>query len=102
MLDDAMARDDFIPCAVCGQAVPSRWHMDQHLEMLKPLCGMNAECKVCHKPHIEHRALRQHLNFCRLKGTDAAEQKTVASLAAAAAQTEADRVAAAAAALAIA
>jgi hypothetical protein len=60
------AEVDFFPCAVCGQAVPAHWHMDQHLEMLKPLCGMIAECKVCAKPFIEHRALRQHLNFTDL------------------------------------
>ena len=61
---------DFVPCEVCAQAVPTIWHMDQHLEMLKPICGMKALCKVCGRTFIEHRALRQHLNFCRLKVSD--------------------------------
>lgn len=61
---------DFVPCSVCGLAIPSTWHMNQHLEMLKPLVGLTAECMVCRKRFIEHRALRQHLNFCRLKTID--------------------------------
>ncbi len=59
----------FVPCEVCGQAVPSSWHMEQHLETLKPLIGINALCKICNRSFTEHRALRQHLNFCRLKET---------------------------------
>jgi hypothetical protein len=63
---------EFIGCPVCSQAVPKSWHIDQHLEMLKPLCGMKAECMVCGDFFIEHRALQQHLNFCRLKANAAA------------------------------
>lgn len=56
----------FIGCPVCSQAVPERWGMAQHLETLKPLVGLNAKCIMCEKTFIEHRALRQHLNFCKL------------------------------------
>jgi hypothetical protein len=57
----------WVPCDVCGQAVPSHWLMGQHLETLKPLLGIKASCMVCGKLFTEHRALRQHLNFCRLQ-----------------------------------
>lgn len=39
---------------------------DQHTETLKPLLGIDASCLFCHRSFTEHRALRQHLNFCRL------------------------------------
>eukprot|EP00039_Didymoeca_costata_P016129 m.284047 g.284047 ORF g.284047 m.284047 type:complete len:370 (+) comp16339_c3_seq12:1403-2512(+) len=61
---------EFIPCDICGQAVPKVWHENQHLEMLKPLCGMKASCMVCEKVFIEHRAMMQHLNFCALKNSN--------------------------------
>eukprot|EP01147_Barroeca_monosierra_P004961 gene4961-8733_t len=56
----------YIPCPVCGQAIPDYWHIEQHLEMLKPLIGIRATCKLCSKVFTEHRALDQHLNFCRV------------------------------------
>ena len=39
----------WVPCQVCGQAVPSHWQMGQHLETLKPLIGMKAICMICNK-----------------------------------------------------
>jgi hypothetical protein len=39
----------WVPCEVCGQAVPSHWQMGQHLETLKPLIGMKAVCMICDK-----------------------------------------------------
>jgi hypothetical protein len=47
--------------------MPGHWQIEQHLETLKPLVGMRAECLECHKVFTEHRALSQHLNFCRLE-----------------------------------
>ncbi|EDQ89214.1 uncharacterized protein MONBRDRAFT_25425 [Monosiga brevicollis MX1] len=55
----------WIPCPVCGQAIPDHWPMEQHLEMLKPLVGQRAACLQCDRVFTEHRALAQHLNFCR-------------------------------------
>lgn len=72
------AEIEYVGCPVCTQAVPATWHMDQHLEMLKPLCGMAAECKVCARVFIEHRALRQHLNFCQ-SGFTNREQRGLAA-----------------------
>eukprot|EP00055_Hartaetosiga_balthica_P006711 m.21735 g.21735 ORF g.21735 m.21735 type:complete len:538 (-) comp5382_c0_seq1:675-2288(-) len=65
---DMLTAEDvtYVPCDVCGQAVPSHWHIDQHLEMLKPLVGIKAKCKLCETVFTEHRALKQHLNFCRV------------------------------------
>ena len=40
--------------------------MEQHLETLKPLIGMRATCLKCARFFTEHRALSQHLNFCRV------------------------------------
>eukprot|EP00911_Craspedida_sp_UC1_P000067 UC1_evm1s56 len=58
---------NYIPCTICGQAVPDHWPMSQHEETLKPLLGIDARCMLCDKSFTEHRALRQHLNFCRLR-----------------------------------
>ncbi|CAD7962688.1 unnamed protein product [Amoebophrya sp. A120] len=57
----------FRPCEICGQAVPSTWTLDEHLRTLRPLLGLNLECDSCGKSFIEHRALQQHRNYCRLK-----------------------------------
>ncbi|EGD73634.1 hypothetical protein PTSG_05342 [Salpingoeca rosetta] len=66
--DELTAPDvHYIPCPVCGQAIPDYWHIEQHLEMLKPLVGIKAVCKLCSKVFTEHRALGQHLNFCRVE-----------------------------------
>lgn len=56
---------DYIPCDVCGMAVPTFYHRDQHLENLRPLVGVTAACLLCGRQFIEDRALRQHLNHCR-------------------------------------
>ena len=48
-------------------AVPEIWKLEDHTELLKPLMGIQATCGLCERKFIETRALRQHLNFCRLK-----------------------------------
>ncbi len=65
----------FVPCDVCGQAVPATWPMRQHRETLKPLVGIRAECIMCSRTFTEHRALRQHLNFCRIKVSESSSSK---------------------------
>ena len=52
---------------ICGMAVPDVWKIEDHTELLKPLVGIQAQCNLCGRRFIEMRALRQHLNFCRLK-----------------------------------
>ena len=82
---------EFVPCNICGQAVPSAWHIDQHLEMLKPLCGMKAACMVCGRTFMEHRALRQHLNFCRLKDPEHETAEVIGQALSVAAEAEAKK-----------
>eukprot|EP00730_Choanoeca_flexa_P015311 TRINITY_DN7005_c0_g1_i2.p1 TRINITY_DN7005_c0_g1~~TRINITY_DN7005_c0_g1_i2.p1 ORF type:complete len:474 (+),score=80.45 TRINITY_DN7005_c0_g1_i2:2-1423(+) len=60
------ASTHWIPCPVCAQAIPDHWEMEQHLETLKPLIGQRASCLKCNRFFTEHRALSQHLNFCRV------------------------------------
>lgn len=48
----------WVPCDVCGQAVPSHWQMGQHLETLKPLVGMKAVCMICNKVSAKRHAGR--------------------------------------------
>lgn len=52
-------------CPVCQLLIPLDWDMADHLETLKPLVGMQAECPTCAKKFIEHRALKQHYGFCK-------------------------------------
>lgn len=48
--EDLLGADThWVPCDVCGQAVPGHWVMGQHLETLKPLLGLRARCMVCDK-----------------------------------------------------
>jgi hypothetical protein len=74
--------EGFYACPVCGQSVPLDWTVEEHLETLKPLLGLNAECGICNKKFIEHRALKQHMNYCKRKKQDrdaqlAAEQRKI-------------------------
>eukprot|EP00392_Amoebophrya_sp_AT5.2_P004539 g4547.t1 len=57
----------FYSCGICGQAVPSHWSVHDHVMTLRPLLKLDLECDLCGKKFIEHRALRQHLNYCRAK-----------------------------------
>jgi len=59
--------EGFYACPVCGQSVPLDWSVEEHLETLKPLLGLGAECTICKKKFIEHRALKQHMNYCKRK-----------------------------------
>ncbi|CEM39019.1 unnamed protein product [Vitrella brassicaformis CCMP3155] len=64
---DAPSFDSYYPCPICGLAVPGEWGIHQHLESLKPIVGLVAECVLCHRQFIEYRALQQHRNFCKAK-----------------------------------
>jgi len=58
--------DGFFACPVCAAAVPLSWNLEDHLATFAPLLGEDLECDLCGKRFIEHRALKQHRNFCVL------------------------------------
>eukprot|EP00928_Gymnodinium_smaydae_P012052 TRINITY_DN14395_c0_g1_i2.p1 TRINITY_DN14395_c0_g1~~TRINITY_DN14395_c0_g1_i2.p1 ORF type:complete len:650 (+),score=108.40 TRINITY_DN14395_c0_g1_i2:94-2043(+) len=64
--------EGFYACPTCGQSIPLEWDLADHMETLKPLLGVQAACSICAKTFIEHRALKQHFNYCKRKAVAAA------------------------------
>lgn len=63
--------EGFFSCPICKQAVPLDWTLGKHFATFAPLLGGGLSCELCGKVFIEHRALKQHMNFCRLKHNEA-------------------------------
>lgn len=59
----------FVPCEVCGMAVPKGTPMEAHLEALRPLVELTLHCP-CGRDFVEVRALEQHSNFCPAAAMD--------------------------------